>query len=125
VIKQVKSLQNKKTITSEPPVNMQKCKDIVLGSTTAAVVEFYNKLASKEEKIRVNPMKEKDGLKSEGFREILAEVQQTTLPVERILRGKEFLSVMWFHCTIGTLMCYRGHIESVVHDRSERKMRLR
>ena len=66
-------------------------------------------------------MKEKDRLKSEGLGEILAEVQQTTWPVERILSGKEFLIDMCFHSTDGTLQWYCGYIESAVHDRSERK----
>ena len=114
-------MQNKKTIPSEPPVNLPKCKDIALGTTSAAVVELDNKLASKEEQIRVNATKEKDGLESEGFGEIVAEVQQITWPIERIFSGEEFLIHMCFHCTDGTLQWYRGHIESVVHDKSERK----
>jgi len=81
-----------------------------------------NKLASKEEQIRVNATKEKDGLESEGLGEIVAEVQQTTWSIERIFSGEEFLIYMCFHCTDGTLQWYRGHIESVVHDRSERKI---
>ena len=77
-------------------------------------------LQVKKGEIRVNATKEKDGLKSEGFGDIVAEVQQTTWLIERIFSGEEFLINMCFHCTDGTLQWYRGHIKSVVHDRSER-----
>ena len=83
-------MQNKKAIPSEPPANLPECKDIALGTKSAAVVELDNKLASKEKQIRVNATKEKDGLKSEGLGEIVAEFQQTTWPIERIFSGEEF-----------------------------------
>ncbi len=42
-IKFVIPLEKKKTIPSEPPINLPKYKDIALGTKSAAVVEFDNR----------------------------------------------------------------------------------
>jgi len=47
-------------------------------------------------------MQERNRLEEKGFGDQLAEIQQTSWPLDRIVNGEEFLVDMCFRCRDGT-----------------------
>lgn len=91
-----------------------------MGTKSVAIDALDGKVERKVERVVTNAMQEKNRLEEEGFGDQLAEIQQTSWPLDRIVSGKEFLVDMCFHCRDSTLQWYRGRIDSVVNDKSSK-----
>lgn len=62
-----------------------------MGTKSVAIDALDGKVEHKVERVVTNAMQEKNRLEEEGFGDQLAEIQQTSWPLDRIVSGKEFL----------------------------------
>ena len=88
LINVVLPIESTHPIPSKPPVNLpQRPENSTLGTKSASVIEIDASLAHKETQIRISAIKEQDRLEDLGYGDKLGEMQETSWPVERILKG--------------------------------------
>jgi hypothetical protein len=102
-------LQQTKSIPTEPPLNFRKHHDeLTLGTKSAGLVELDNSMLQQRQQIRINAMKEREFCYSNGFWDQLNEIQETSWPVERILRGGFKLTCAFFTKLMKETRCCSG-----------------
>ncbi len=80
-------LQDTKEIPDKPPLDLPKRPDnLALGTKSAGLIELDDSLLQQGQQIRIKAMKERDRLESNGFGDQLNELQETSWPVEQILK---------------------------------------
>jgi hypothetical protein len=115
-------LQWTEPIPTQPPIELptRKNDSISLGTKSAALLELEEKRKEIAESVRSKAMKKKEGREEDGVGDQLMEMQESSWPVDKILKGG-FKIDMCFHCVDGTLQWYRGVVQSVVRDKSKTK----
>ena len=91
----------KKTPPSQPPVRLPRRKDHgTVGTNSADLIALDNNKLAKEERVRLNGMKERDRLELAGYGDQLMEIQKATPPIDKMGRGS-FRIDMCFDYTEG------------------------
>jgi hypothetical protein len=109
-------------VPDKPPINLPKRPDeLKIGTKSAGLIDLDNTLLAKEDRIRIEAMKERDRLEGNGFGDQLMEMQESSWPVERILDdGFKIDMCFEYRDDEGTKMLQwcRGVIESIISDKS-------
>jgi hypothetical protein len=84
------------------------------------LLELEEKRKEIAESVRSKATKKKEGREEDGVGDQLMEMQESSWPVDKILKGG-FKIDMCFHCVDGTLQWYRGVVQSIVRDKSKTK----
>ena len=110
-------------IPSKPPINLpQRPDNSTLRTKSATVIEIDATLANKEKQIRMSAINERDRLEDLGYGDQLGEMQETSWPVERILKGDFNIEMCLSYCDgegNETLQWCRGCINTILRDKSE------
>jgi hypothetical protein len=118
-------LQDTKEIPDKPPLDLPKRPDnLALGTKSAGLIELDDSLLQQGQQIRIKAMKERDRLESNGFGDQLNELQETSWPVERILKlGFKIDMCFLYRDDEGNEMLQwcQGVVERIVNDKSNDK----
>ena len=94
-------LRIKKAVPSQPPVRLPRRKDNgTIGTNSVDLIALDNNKLAKEERIRLNGMKERDRLELAGYGDQLMEMQEVIPPMNKMRKGK-FRIDMCFDYTEG------------------------
>ena len=84
------------------------------------MLELEEKRKEIPESVRSNAMKKRDDREEDGVSDQLMEMQESSWPVHKILKGGFKIDVC-FHCQDEMLQCSRGIVQPIVRDKSETK----
>ncbi len=125
LVTKVIPLQDTKEIPDKPPLDLPKRPDnLALGTKSAGLIELDDSLLQQGQQIRIKAMKEHDRLESNGFGDQLNELQETSWPVERILKlGFKIDMCFLYRDDEGNEMLQwcQGVVERIVNDKSNDK----